>query len=303
MTTPPMPILLDTDIGSDIDDAVALAYLLAQPRCELLGITTVSGEPHRRAALARAVCVAAGREDVPVHVGLEAPLLVPPLQPRAPQAEVLSADALAAFENRPTAVDFLRETIRARPGEITLLAIGPLTNLGVLFALDPEIPSLLKQLVLMGGAYWTRAAGHTGATGAEWNLRCDPHAAAVVFRAPVPRLLAVGLDVTTRCQMPSGEVRAKFAHSGPALALVSQMAEIWFRDRPEITFHDPLAAALIFEPDLCKTTRRTVQVDTGSSRAQGQAYFEDNTDSGPHEVAETINAEAFFRHYFNIVTA
>lgn len=298
-----LPVLLDTDIGSDIDDAVALAYLLAQPRCDLLGITTVSGEPHRRAALARAVCVAAGRGDVPIHVGLEAPLVVPPLQPRAPQAEVLGADALTEFTNRPTAVDFLRETIRARPGEITLLAIGPLSNLGVLFALDPEIPSLLKQLVLMGGAYWTRAAGHTGATGAEWNLRCDPHAAALVFRAPVPRLLAVGLDVTTRCQMPSDEVRAKFKHSGPALELVSQMAEVWFRDRPEITFHDPLAAALIFEPGLCGATRRTVQVDTDSPRAQGQTYFDADTDGGPHEIASTVNAEAFFQHYFNIVSA
>ncbi len=301
MTPSTMPVLLDTDIGSDIDDAVALGYLLAQPRCELLGITTVSGEPHRRAALARAVCLAAGRADVPVHVGLESPLVVSPLQPHAPQAEVLNADALTEFTNRPTAVDFLRDTIRARPGEVTLLAIGPLTNLGVLFALDPEIPALLKQIVLMGGAYWTRSVSHTGATGAEWNLRCDPHAAAIVFRAPVPRLLAVGLDVTAQCQMPSGEVRAKFAQSGPALEMVLQMAEVWFRDRPEITFHDPLAAALIFEPGLCETTPRNVRVDTNSLRAQGQAYFDTDTDGGPHDVASTLDAEAFFQHYFEIV--
>ena len=301
MTTSTMPILLDTDIGSAVDDAVALAYLLAQPRCELLGITTVSGEPHRRAALAHAVCLAAGREDVPVHVGLESPLLAAPLQPRAPQAEVLPAEALTEYENRPTAVDFLRETIRARPGEVTLLAVGPLTNLGVLFALDPELPTLLKQLVLMGGAFWTRAAGYTGATGAEWNLRCDPHAAALVFRAPVPRLLAVGLDVTEPCRLPSDEVRAKFAFSGPALRFVLDMAEVWFRNRPEITFHDPLAAALIFESGLCKTTRRTIQVDIDSPRAQGQTYFDTDADDGPHEVAETVDAEAFFRHYFETV--
>lgn len=301
MVAPKLPVLLDTDIGSDIDDAVALAYLLAQPRCELVGITTVSGEPHRRAALARAVCLAAGREDVPVHVGLESPLLAAPLQPRAPQAEVLPAEALTGFENRPTAVDFLRETIRARPGEITLLAIGPLTNLGVLFALDPELPMLLKQLVLMGGAFWTRAAPYTGATGAEWNLRCDPHAAAIVFRAPVPAVKVVGLDVTGKCRMPSADVRQKFASASPALKLVSKMAEVWFRDRPEITFHDPLAATLIFEPGLCGLTRRTVRVDTDSPRAQGQAYFDGNSDSGPHEVAETVDVEAFFRHYFETV--
>lgn len=300
---PTISLLLDTDIGSDIDDAVALAYLLAQLRCEMLGITTVSGEPHRRAALARAVCLAAGRGDVPVHVGLESPLLVPPLQPRAPQAEVLPAEALTEFENRPTAVDFLRETIRARPGEITLLAIGPLTNLGVLFALDPELPTLLKQLVLMGGAYWTRDTEYTGATGAEWNMRCDPHAAALVFRAPVPVVKAVGLDVTTPCHLPSAEVRQKFASAGLALKLVSEMAEVWFRDRPEITFHDPLAAALIFEPQLCQWQKQHIGIDTDSPRAQGQTYFDDSAEGGPHEVAETVDAEAFFQHYFNIVRA
>lgn len=78
------------------------------------------------------------------------------------------------------------------------------------------------------------------------------------------------------------------------------MAEVC-RDRPEITFHDPLAAALIFEPGLCGLTRRTVRVDTGSPRAQGQAYFESDTDGGPHEVAETVDAAAFFRHYFETV--
>ena len=73
-----IPVLLDTDIGSDIDDAVALAYLLKQPRCDLLGVTTVTGEPTKRAMLADAICQAAGRTDIPIHVGTEAPLLVDP---------------------------------------------------------------------------------------------------------------------------------------------------------------------------------------------------------------------------------
>lgn len=288
-------MLLDTDIGSDIDDAVALAYLLRQPECELLGVTTVSGEPGKRAALARAVCRSAGRDDVPVHAGLAAPLVAAPLQPYAPQAEVLDAVSFAEFP-RPTTVDFLRETIRARPGEITLLAIGPLTNLAVLFALDPEIPALLKQLVLMGGLFYSRSISHTGATGAEWNIRCDPHAAAIVFNAPVPRLLAVGLDVTEQCRMSSGEVRQKFTQAGPPLDLAMEMAEVWFRQKSEITFHDPLAAALIFVPELCETERQRIEVDTSSSRTQGQTFFGPNTTGKPHEIAVSVDSPAFFRH-------
>ena len=293
-----IPLLFDTDIGSDIDDAVALAYLLHQPRCELLGITTVTGEPDKRAALADAICQAGGRGDVPVHVGLAAPLLVAPLQPQAAQAEVLTGRAGRAFGPQPTATDFLRQTIRARPGEITLLATGPLTNLAVLFALDPEIPTLLKQLVVMGGVYYTRGYDQTNA---EWNIRNDPHAAAIVFNAPVPRLVAVGLDVTMQCRMPSEEVRARFAQAGPPLDLVLDMAEVWFRHTSQITFHDPLAAALIFEPHLCTLEHQRIEVELTSPRGLGQTYFDDNAPRKPHEIAISVKAEAFFDHYFATV--
>ena len=297
-----IPVLFDTDIGSDIDDAIALAYLLTQPKCDLLGITTVSGEPSKRAALARAVCRAAGKPDIPIHVGLEAPLLAAPLQPGAGQAEVLSAAELSEFGGHPTAVDFLRETIRARPGEITLLATGPMTNLGVLFALDPEIPALLKQIVLMGGVFYGRSVAHTQATGAEWNMRCDPEAATLVFNASVPRLLAVGLDVTEQCALPSEEIRGKFAAAGGPLNIVLQMAEVWFRQTPKITFHDPLAATLIFEPGLCRTERQRVQVDTSGARTAGQTFFDTNAEHKPHEIAVGVDAPAFFNHYFDVVS-
>ena len=294
-----IPLLFDTDIGSDIDDAVALAYLLHQPRCELLGITTVSGEPEKRAALADAIVRASGRaEEIPVHVGYAAPLLVPSLQPQAPQAEALAGREHRTFGPRPAAVDFLRECIRARPGEITLLAVGPLTNLAVLFALDPEIPTLLKQLVLMGGVFYGRGYDQANA---EWNIRNDPHAAAIVFRAPVPRLVAVGLDVTMQCRMPSEEVRRRFTLAGPPLDLVLDMAEVWFRHTSQITFHDPLAAALIFEPSLCTLERQRVEVELTSPRGMGQTYFDDAAPEKPHEIATAVESSAFFAHYFATV--
>ena len=289
-----IPVLLDTDIGSDIDDAVALAYLLRQPRCELLGITTVSGEPEKRAMLADAVCRAGGRFDIPVHVGAEPAWLVPQKQPHAPQAEALTDRwPHGEFTKENTAIEFLRQTIRARPGEITLLAIGPLTNIALLFAMDPEISALLKSLMLMGGWFTSPQS--------EWNILCDPHSAAKVFAAPVPELTAVGIDVTSRCRLPAGECRRRFAQAGGALELVSAMAEVWFHDVPEIVFHDPLAASLIFDRTLCRTEAQQIEIELTSPRLLGQTLLVPEAPSKPHSIAIDVDPSAFFAHYFGIV--
>src|SRR5512146_2847997 len=132
-------ILLDTDIGSDIDDAVCLAWLLANPDCELLGITTVTGEPVKRAMLASALCRVAGK-DIPVYPGAGIPLLIPQLQLKAKQVKALSRYPHQNKFHKGEAVEFLRRTIRNYPGEIVLLTIGPLTNIGMLFSVDREIP-------------------------------------------------------------------------------------------------------------------------------------------------------------------
>jgi purine nucleosidase len=287
-----VPVLFDTDIGSDIDDAVALAYLLCEPRCELLGITTVTGEPARRVRLADALCRAFGRSEIPIHSGCSEPLLIAQRQPEAPQADVLPRWPHRQEVPPATAVPFLRETIRARPGEVTLLAVGPFTNLGVLFALDPEIPRLLRRLVLMGGVYTTHVPG-CGRT--EWNVGGDPHAAAIVFQAPVPELVAFGLDVTLRCFLPAPECRDRFA-KGP-LAVVGEMAEVWFLQRDRITFHDPLAAAALFEPDLCEYRQGQVTVELLSSHVPGMTHWREDP-SGPHTIAVNVDPERFFARYF-----
>ena len=113
----PIKLLLDTDIGSDIDDAVCLAYLLANPDCELLGITTVSGEAEARARMASVLCKAAGK-SIPIFPGCEEPLLGAQHQPHAPQAAALNRWPHETRFPRGQAIEFLRQTIRAQPGEI-----------------------------------------------------------------------------------------------------------------------------------------------------------------------------------------
>ena len=287
-------ILLDTDIGSDIDDAVCLAYLLAQPDCELLGITTVTGEAVERAKLASVLCKVAGK-DIPIFPGSEKPLLVDQKQPHAPQRSALSKWPHAENFPKGQAVEFLRQSIRAHPGEITLLTIGPLTNIGLLFALDPEIPSLLKSLVLMCGVFTNRIAG-VGPV--EWNAIGDPHATAIVYRAVVAQHLSIGLDVTMQVRMSAPLVKQKF--QAPLLRPVLDFAEVWFQQTGTITFHDPLAATTIFDHQICTFTPGMVEVELTSPRLQGLSYFDPNPQSPMHQVALEVNPQRFFDHYFAV---
>lgn len=284
-------VLFDTDIGSDIDDAVCLAYLLAQPACKLLGITTVTGEPVERAKLASALCKVAGK-DIPIHPGAELPIAVPLKQKKAPQAAALARWDHDTDFPKGEAIEFMRSTIRAHPGEVTLLAVGPLTNLGLLFKVDPEIPSLLKALVLMCGVF---KAGPPGRK--EWNAIGDPHATSIVYQAAAPVHRSMGLDVTTRVQMAADEVRERF--SPPLLQPVKDFAEVWFGERDRITFHDPLAATTIFNDAICTYERGKVAVELESSRCAGMTCWTAAAD-GLVEIGVEVAADRFFAEYFSV---
>ena len=218
-------------------------------------------------------------------------------------AMVSDSAALCEWDRRSdfaagTAIEFLRETIRAHPGEVTLLAVGPLTNVGVLFATDPALPALLKRLVLMCGRFFR-------GTGGEWNAGGDPHATAIAYgngcQSRPPRHVSFGLDVTTRCTMDADACREKFA--AKALQPVRDFAEVWFRKRDRICFHDPLAAACVFQGDLCRYRDGRVTVSL-TPPTMGWTVFDAGAedDPKPHTVACEVDPDAFFAHYFDVVT-
>jgi inosine-uridine nucleoside N-ribohydrolase len=289
----PVKLLLDTDIGSDIDDAVCLAYLLAHPDCELLGITTVTGDVDARARLASALCTVAGK-SIPIYPGHAEPLRGVQRQPHAPQAAALDRWPHATDFPQGQAIEFLRHTIHAAPGEITLLAIGPMTNVAALFAADPAIPALLKSLVLMCGVFTEHAANGPEQ---EWNAMLDPVAAAITYAAGSPIHRSIGLDVTTQVKLPAATVREHF--QTPLLRPVLDFAEVWFQSVDQITFHDPLAAATIFEPTVCGFSRGQVIVEPDRDDLAGKTLWTPDP-AGPHEVALTVDAERFFTHFFGI---
>jgi purine nucleosidase len=184
------------------------------------------------------------------------------------------------------AVDFLRSTIRQCPGEITLLSIGPFSNVALLFAIDPEIPFLLKDFISMAGVF--RRDFDT-----EWNCVCDPVAAAMVAHSRRPRHSWVGLDVSLECTMDRLQCEDRF--KGPLLELVLKMATKWFEREGKITFHDPLAAAAIFLPDLLKFDQGRVQVNP----EKGQTNFING--EGYDFIATEVDAPRFFEEFFAIM--
>jgi inosine-uridine nucleoside N-ribohydrolase len=180
-------ILLDTDPG--IDDALALLLALASPEIQLEAITTVSGNVHVDLTTRNALALLelAGRMDIPVARGCEGPLLVKNVD----AADVHGSNGLGGIElphpkSQPVvqhAVELIIEKVMDAPGEITLVAIGPLTNIALAFRREPRIAQSVREVVIMGGAL--RVPGNV-TPGAEFNIFCDPHAAHIVFHAGWP---------------------------------------------------------------------------------------------------------------------
>ncbi len=284
----PTKILLDTDPGSDIDDSLAISYLLKQPECDLVGIATVTGDVARRAAIVEVLCNAAKKPKIPIVCGRRNVLLYGPGQPHVPQYDLIAKHPHTLHPKPDHAVEFLRETIRKRPGQITLLSIGPYSNVGLLFAIDPEIPYLLKSFVSMAGAFH-------GFDNREWNCICDPVSTGIVAATPRPYHRWIGLDVTTKCTMGKEECHAHF--KGPLLELVLEMAGEWFERGDRITFHDPLAAVTVFEPSICTYAKGAVSVDA----KDGKTTFTEG--HGVDEIAVDVDSARFFTHYFSVVGA
>jgi inosine-uridine nucleoside N-ribohydrolase len=245
------PILLDTDIGSDIDDAFALALILESPELDLLGVTTVSGDTQARARLAAKMLWETGRKEVPVAAG----------EPGKPISSEQTRWALGFTSKQlrsEKAVDFLMAEIAQRPGEITLVAIGPLTNVAALLSRYPKASKEIKRIALMGGSI-ARGYGRDQKPAAEYNIAADPEAAQAVFSSRVP-ILMVPLDVTAMLQLDDDARHRVFGHMSPLTDALTQLYFLWNRETP--TLFDPMAVAMIIRPTLCKSQELAIEVDS-----------------------------------------
>lgn len=281
-------VILDTDIGSDIDDAICLSYLLSNPNCELLGVTTVTGEVNKRSMMASYIIEKSGK-NIPVFSGCENPLIGEQKQKICQQFEYLEKISYKKEFKKYEWLDFLRETIRKNPYEINLITIGPLTNISILFKFDSEIPELLKSFYIMGGMFF-------GEKKVEWNIGCDPFASYIVFSSNIKNVYVCGLDVTTKVIMEKEKVIEEFSKK-KLLKEVLNFAEIWFRGRNVITFHDPLAASILFKKDICEFKKGRVYIEIENKEKLGITEFLEN-ENGNINVASKVNPDNFFTHFF-----
>ncbi len=291
-----IPVILDTDIGTDVDDCLALALLLASPEIDLLGVTCVYGDVHLRARMVLKLLQLAGRSDVPVFAGVARPLLGQrPVYWAGHEGRGLLEPADQSLHPRPEhASDFLARAIAERPGQIHLLAIGPLTNLALAFLREPRLPGLLAHLTVMGGA--VRGPGRFGLPYCEHNIRSDPEAAQVVLSAGAPTTL-VPLDVTTRVRIRAEAVARIRARGTPFHQAVAGQVELYppFQQRGYTFLHDPLAAATILLPDLVRTETLHLDVETAGHVTAGMTLVRAPADDAPPsaEVALEVDSARF----------
>ena len=294
-------ILLDTDLamgepGADIDDGFALAFALADPELSVELVTTVNGNSDVDTAtrLSLRLLERRGRGDVPVARGAATPLVGGWTRGGL---RVVRVDAPVPGHAAVRIV----ERVMAEPGELSIVAIGPLTNVALALALEPRVATSVAEIVVMGGMYLGQT--NVAAVPGEFNFWVDPHAAAEVLASGAP-IRAVGLDVTRRVRMTREHV-AWLAESGSDFGrFAASCAEGWIAhleqttdQRDSCALHDPLAVASLAYPDLVIWRPARVAVETSGAHTRGVAVADLLTtpDAGPANcrIAVDVDAPAF----------
>lgn len=287
--------ILDTDIGSDSDDAMALAYMLAHKEIELLGVTTVSGNSRKRAQFAQMMCNLSGR-SIPVYSGNETSMLGDIRQGDLVPWVLEAMQKYTAPEVNSGAVLFLKEIIEQNPGEIVLAAIGQFTNIAILFSAFPHIPKLLKALVLMGGRFFDNDACDVRIWGVtEWNIKCDPYAAAMVFHnEQVKACYIAGVEETckSRFMKSIAEISGKVKDIPYMQPILKSWSSI---DGKEcVSFHDAIAIWGYLNRDRVKWHTGKALVNIGSCEATTTLNKAEEAD---HHLLYDLDVGAFFEDY------
>jgi purine nucleosidase len=232
-----------------------------------------------------------GQPNLRVCAGADRPLIHPSRQTEYPQTAAVDPAILAQVDEQVgktgAHVEAMYRAALRWPGEVHLLAIGPLTNLALLVRTHPDVADLLAGVTLMAGRFYGPALH-------EWNVWCDPHAAAIVFES-FKGIRAVGLDVTLKTTRPAADIWNVFKPAGPT---VSRAIEIFMRKQKHehICLHDPLAAASVVDDLVLQFETGTVQVEIAGPVTDGVTAFRPKAD-GPHQVAKEVDLERFCADY------
>jgi inosine-uridine nucleoside N-ribohydrolase len=271
----PRRIIIDTDPG--IDDAMAIFLALRSPELKVEAITPVAGNVPLDLTLPNALRLVeiAGRTDVPVAAGASHPLV----RRLATAGHVHGVNGLAGVEFpepktkpvRETAPELIRRIVRENPGEIAIVAVGPLTNVALALRADPELASMIPAIVIMGGSL----SGGNMTPAAEFNLYVDPEAARIVFDANIP-LTMVGLDVTRKCRVSEDHIKQLEAANNPVSQAAGKILRATYErmrhggEVTDIDLHDALAVASLIDHEVITRKDYYVEVETAGEWTAGQ---------------------------------
>jgi inosine-uridine nucleoside N-ribohydrolase len=297
----PIPVIIDCDPGHD--DALAITLALARPELQVLGITTVGGNSTLANTTRNALRVLAllGRTDVPVAAGAVQPMTRElETAPQVHGASGLDGADLPEPASEPVplhAVEWLRATLLAAPEPVTLIPVGPLTNIGMLLRLYPEVVSRIAHISLMGGS---RGAGNW-TPAAEFNIWVDPEAARIVFRSGIP-ITMCGLDVTHKALMglpEAARLRSLGTRPGTVFADLLEFFTHFHVERygtADTPIHDAVAVAAVALPGMVRTEPFHVDVAVDSDITRGRTVVDDRGQEGSRpnvQVALDIDRSAF----------
>src|SRR4051812_26376426 len=284
-------LILDVDTGTD--DAVAIMFAALHPDLELVAVTTVNGNVPVRNCTDNSLRVLdlVGRSDIPVYEGLARPLIrldfPTPKSFASGSSEDMHGTELPIPPPRSVkqdtgAVEFLVETLRATTEQITLVPVGPLSNIGAALALEPRIAEAVHEVVIMGGGHHV---GNTTAS-AEFNIWADPEAADMVFTAGIERLTLVPLDATHQALVTRADVEALDALATPAgtaaARFVGRRIDAYSAGRrvaaaDAAPVHDAVCTAFLVDPSVIETQRRHVRVETKGELTVGRTVIDTRT--------------------------
>jgi purine nucleosidase len=308
-------IVLDTDMGSDVDDALCLALALASPELEIAAITTIGNEARLRARITAKLLALAGASEIPVHAGCRVPLCGGDgFNWFGHEGESLLEPTEEPPISSEHAVDALRRILRAEPG-LELVFVGPLTNLAAALVLEPELAARVGGLTVMGGhVREARYGGKVFAPGVDYNLCSDPHASSVVLRAGIPTRL-VTADVTLATWITAADVAQLEAVGTPFhLALAAQI-RIWTSvqkrifgsagcdvDDDNVAFlHDPLALACVHDESFCRFETLEIEPRIEGRVLRTLEHPAPAPGSHPMRCALDVDAKRFRAHFMERV--
>ncbi|MBS3762378.1 MAG: nucleoside hydrolase [Planctomycetes bacterium] len=299
-----MKIFLDTDIGTDSDDAVCLAYLLLHTECELMGVTTVGFQADLRAKIAEKVCSHFGHPEIPVVAGAESPVLPNRYWwgHHVNQDVILDGSPERGSGRPADALSLMESVVRDNPDEIALLTVGPTTNAALFATSYPETARTLKAIYTMGG----RLGYDPDEPRTECNIMLDPAAACALLSRNLPNHTVFPVNITGPLHLTGEEAETLF--EGEIFDPLRQCCGAWNEQKKSdgTGLHDPFTAACLLEPNLCTCQRGRMGIKLANydlsrgfelekDRITGWTYFDADPD-GPHRVAIDSDKKRFHKH-------